>query len=127
MYCSKTSCKVNSSFGRIALEIYDQISITVSISASMRCGFDNSDIPKNRVSETSKAIAPVSIANGTENPPNLLAIFMPKLMAMLEMIATLAAIGVARFQLRPTAIVGTSAAAKVPHPNAPNRATRSPM
>ena len=97
------------------------------MSASSFGGFDNNDIPKNSVSETNKAIAPVFTLNGTENPADLLAIFIPKLITILEMIATLAASGVARFQLRPTAIVGTRAAAKVPQPNAPNRATKSPI
>ena len=38
-------------------------------------------------------------------------------------IATLAARGVARFQLKPMPTTGTSAAPKVPHPNAPRSAT----
>ncbi len=48
---------------------------------------------------------------------------MVKFKTRLTAIATLAARGVARFQLKPIPIAGTSAAPKVPHPNAPRSAT----
>ena len=49
--------------------------------------------------------------------------FIAKLMMRLETIAVMAAGAFARFQLKPTATVGTSAAANVAQPNAPISAT----
>ena len=52
--------------------------------------------------------------------------FKVKFKSRLETIATLQASGVARFQLKPIATVGTIAAANVDQPNAPISATMSP-
>ena len=96
-------------------------SISASTSFDNFGGFENSEIPKNNVKEMSNAIDPPCIPCGISMFKSSIARFT----ARLETIATFAASAEARFQLNPIAIVGTSAAAKVPHPNVPNNATNS--
>ena len=94
-----------------------------SISSGSGFGFDSREMPKNRVSDSSSEMAPPWMPWGTW----ISAISMKKLSARLEMMATFAASAVARFQLKPIATVGTNAAANVPQPKVPRRATRSSL
>ena len=94
-----------------------------STSASILGSSLNSDIPKNGVSDTINATAPGSKSKGIVT----LNTFKLRFITRLDIIAIQAARGVARFQANPIAIVGTKAAANVPHPNALRIATRSPL
>ena len=91
------------------------------MSGSRTGGGDASEIPKNSVIDSSNATNPPVMPYGIARPNSSI----PKLTTRLVTMATLAALAVARFQLKPMATVGTRAAAKVPQPNAPSNATRS--
>ena len=85
------------------------------------CGrLESNETPKKSTIESSIAIVPPWIPCGIAMSKSSI----PKFTTRLTAIATLAASALARFQLKPIATAGTSAAAKVPQPKAPSSATR---
>ena len=98
---------------------------SIAASTSAAIGFDGEriEITKKSVSETINEKAPPWKPCGKSMSNNS----NPKFISKLEMIATLQASAVARFQLKPIATVGTIAAANVAHPNAPRIATSLPV
>ena len=93
--------------------------MTASTSGSRTGGGDKNEIKKKIVIEARSETVPPWILWGSRMSKTSMVKFKMRLIT----IATLAARGVARFQLKPMPTTGTSAAPKVPHPNAPRSAT----